>query len=149
MSTCPTVNIFKKMSENNSFDAVDATSTGQGVMPERRKAMEDLSKEQLLAMFQKFRTQAGQLATEKKTALEMLEACNKEKEEVKAKALAILRRVKELEEKLQDYDTVKKTLSELENKSVFCKLRSRNCRFLFLHILNRVPLLHHATNVKK
>jgi hypothetical protein len=61
--------------------------------------MEDMTKEELIAMFHKVRTQTMQIAKEKKQAVESLEVCTKEKEDIRSKALVIIQRCKDLEEK--------------------------------------------------
>jgi hypothetical protein len=70
--------------------------------------MEDMSKEELIAMFQKVRVQTMQIAADKKTAVDSLESCTREKDELRNKALLVIQRCKELEEKLSllnDYKT--------------------------------------------
>jgi len=103
---------------SESIDANTETGTDGSspsvALPERRRAMEDMSKDQLIAMFQKFRSQAGLLASEKKHALDMFEACSKEKDELVAKAKSIIKRMRELEERQHDYDALKLRLLEFE-----------------------------------
>jgi arsenate reductase-like glutaredoxin family protein len=59
---------------------------------ERRRPMEEMSKEELIAMFQKVRTQTLQIAREKKTAVENFEICSREKDEIRGKAIAVVQR---------------------------------------------------------
>ena len=61
--------------------------------------MEDMTKDELIAMFHKVRVQTVQIAKEKKQAVESLEAVTKEKEDIRSKALVIIQRCKDLEEK--------------------------------------------------
>ncbi len=61
--------------------------------------MEDMTKDELIAMFHKVRVQTVQIAKEKKQADESLEAVTKEKEDIRSKALVIIQRCKDLEEK--------------------------------------------------
>lgn len=61
--------------------------------------MEEMSKDELIAMFHKVRAQTMQIAKEKKQAIESLEAVTKEREDIRSKALVIIQRCKDLEEK--------------------------------------------------
>lgn len=61
--------------------------------------MEEMSKDELIAMFHKVRAQTMQLAKEKKQAVENFEAVTKEREDIRSKALVIIQRCKDLEEK--------------------------------------------------
>ena len=71
----------------------------QSPIQERRKTMEEMSKDELIAMFHKVRAQTMQIAKEKKQAVESLEAVTKEREDIRSKALVIIQRCKDLEEK--------------------------------------------------
>ena len=52
--------LISSSTDAENLNPIHATSSGEGApLPDRRKSMEDLSKEQLITMFQKFRTQAG------------------------------------------------------------------------------------------
>jgi hypothetical protein len=69
--------------------------------------MEEMTKEELLAMFQKVREQTIQIAKEKKLAQESLEVCTREKDEIRSKALVIIQRCKDLEEKQSTFSMLK------------------------------------------
>lgn len=53
-------NSLKSSSFESEINPIHASSSGEGPpIPERRKAIEDLSKEELISMLYKLRTQAG------------------------------------------------------------------------------------------
>lgn len=53
-------NSLKSSSFDTELNPIHGSSSGEGPpIPERRKAMEDLSKEELISILQKFRAQAG------------------------------------------------------------------------------------------
>eukprot|EP01036_Dinobryon_divergens_P028627 gene28627-37606_t len=110
-------NSLKSSSFESEINPIHARSSGEGPpIPERRKAIEDLSKEELISMLYKLRTQAGTLATERKTAYEMLAACKKEKEEVMNKTLAVVRKAREQEEKRSEGEKFTQFKEEARNK---------------------------------
>ena len=79
---------------------MSATSSDPSTpVKERRRSMEEMSKEELIAMFHKVRAQTLQIATDKKQTQETLDSCMREKDELRNKALVIIQRCKELEEK--------------------------------------------------
>jgi vacuolar-type H+-ATPase subunit I/STV1 len=89
----------------------DAVTSQQA--PERRKPMEEMTKDELIAMFGKFKAHSAKLLDEKKKYLELYENCCKERDDMKMKAVSLLKRVKELEEERNS----SKTLGSTEFKS--------------------------------
>ena len=63
-----------------------------------KMSLESLSKEDLISMLQKIRAHAQQIQAEKKIAEELYSTTTKEKDELKVKAIGVLKRCKELEE---------------------------------------------------
>jgi chromosome segregation ATPase len=81
---------------------------------DKKKSIEDMSKEELLQLFQKIRAQTLQIANEKKEATGSLEKCQIERDDLKSKALQVVKKCKELEEKLATSATnEKKYLDEI------------------------------------
>ncbi|KAJ1442646.1 hypothetical protein B484DRAFT_476196, partial [Ochromonadaceae sp. CCMP2298] len=81
---------------------------------ERRRPIEEMSRDELVAMFPKVRAQMLQIARDKKQAVENFEACSREKDEMRTKAIAVVQRCKGLEEKMASYNQLKE---EGESKS--------------------------------
>jgi hypothetical protein len=66
-------------------------------LPERRKPFEEMSKDELIGILHKVRTQTLQLAQEKKLAVDTCETLAHEKEDIKNKAMTLIRICKDLE----------------------------------------------------
>ena len=65
----------------------------------KKKSIQDLSKEELLVVFEKLRQQTVQLSQVKKDAEQQLDASQIEKEEIRKKAHQVVLRCKELEKR--------------------------------------------------
>lgn len=68
---------------------------------DRRRTIEDLSKEELLALFQKIKFQTLQISNDKKVAVQQAEYYRNERDDLKLKAQQLVLRCKDLEEKLR------------------------------------------------
>jgi putative cell wall-binding protein len=85
--------------------------------PGRRK-VEDMSKEDLLAMLQKLKAFSQNETLEKKNAEEANAILMKEKDDIKEKALVLLKRCREAESKQTEYEELKTKLEAYESGSM-------------------------------
>lgn len=83
---------------------------------EKRKSIEDMTKEELIELFKKVRAQTATIANDKKAVEEQLEASISERDNVKLKTRQLLDKYKQLEEKLKE-STVQWDNKEKEYKS--------------------------------
>lgn len=74
---------------------------GGDSVAERRRSIEDLSKDELLALFQKIKMQTTQISNDKKEAVQQAEFYRNERDDMKLKAQQLVLRCKDLEEKLR------------------------------------------------
>lgn len=83
----------------------------------KKKSIQDLSREELLVVFEKLRQQTVQLSQAKKDAEQQLEASQIEKEEIRKKAHQVVLRCKELEKRNQELETATVSSSASETAS--------------------------------
>lgn len=79
--------------------------------PSRRK-VEDLTKEELLEMLNKLKTYSQKATEDKKNAEESYDKSIREKEELKEKAMILLKRCRDLELKSKEFDTFKSNMND-------------------------------------
>lgn len=106
--------------------------------------MEDMTKEELIAMFHKVRTQTMQIAKEKKQAVEGLEVCTKEKEDIRSKALVIIQRCKDLEEK-QAANSVFK--AKCESYAILFEEQTQKINDYESRLEEKTKALHHLEDI--
>lgn len=70
----------------------------------KKKSIEDLTKDELLVVFEKLKVQTLQLSQNKRELEQQLEVCQTDKEEVRRKAQQVVLRCKELEKKIVDLE---------------------------------------------
>lgn len=83
----------------------------------KKKSIQDLSKEELLVVFEKLRQQTVQLSQAKKDAEQQLDASQIEKEEIRKKAHQVVLRCKELEKRNQELEAAAVSSSASETAS--------------------------------
>jgi hypothetical protein len=83
-----------------------------------RRKVEDMSKEDLIEMLQKLKVFSQNEALGKKNAEEATATVMKEKDDIKEKALLLLKRCREAESKQSEYEEVKIKLEAYESGSM-------------------------------
>ena len=106
--------------------------------------MEDMTKDELIAMFHKVRVQTVQIAKEKKQAVEGLEVCTKEKEDIRSKALVIIQRCKDLEEK-QAANSVFK--AKCESYAILFEEQTQKINDYESRLEEKTKALHHLEDI--
>ena len=99
-----------------------------------------MTKEELLEMFQKVRTQTLQ----KKQAVESLEVCALEKDEIRNKAIVVIQRCKDLEEKQASLIVYK---SKCESYEILFEEQKIKLRDLENQLMTRVGKVSAEDNV--
>lgn len=73
----------------------------EGVPSDRRRSIENLSKDELIALFQKIKVQTLQISSDKKEAVQQAEYYKNERDDFKAKAQQLVLHCKNLEETIR------------------------------------------------
>jgi hypothetical protein len=83
-----------------------------------RRRIEDMSKEDLLEIIQKLKTYSQQATSDKKSAEEANAQITREKEEIREKAMALLKRCRELEGKVEVFESSLSSVTVGQNDSI-------------------------------